>query len=150
MKKSKHKTGWTRGQFKNIKMTNNNPLKLKPVWLTIGVMMLLAVAILSLIPIAGTGVNDKLSHLITYAVLAGWFVLQVSSIRALLMVMLGLIAYGALIELLQGQTDYRQAELADVFANALGVFIGVLIYRSALPALFRRCDHRLAALVGRS
>ena len=38
--------------------------------------------------------------------------------------LLGLLAYGALIEILQSMTPDRSAEWADLFADSLGIAIG--------------------------
>lgn len=108
--------------------------------------MLIAVAVLSLVPLPAIGVNDKFSHLITYTLLSAWFALLVVRRRSLLWVIAVLISYGALLEGLQGLTDYRFPEFADLVANSLGVFVGVLLYFTPLYRLLRYLDRRLAAI----
>lgn len=49
------------------------PLKLVKAWYFIGAMMLFGVALVSLMPAPDIGVSDKLSHLLTYFFLSGWF-----------------------------------------------------------------------------
>jgi VanZ family protein len=44
-------------------------------------------------------------------------------------VMLGSIAYGALIEVLQLVTSYRHGQLSDILVDAIGVLIGLLVVR---------------------
>jgi VanZ family protein len=122
------------------------PLRLKRLWLFVGILLLSAVAIVSLVPVPATGINDKWAHLLTYAMLSGWFALLADSRRELMGYGVALIAYGALLEWLQGQTGYRYAELADFYANSLGVVCGGLVYASVIPGLFWRID---AALVRR-
>ena len=108
--------------------------------------MLLGVAVASLVPGPDIGVSDKLSHLVTYFLLAGWFSLLAANRISLGWTVIGLIAYGMLIELLQGMTSYRYPEWGDVLANAIGVLAGILLYFSPLPRLLRSVDSRLARL----
>jgi VanZ family protein len=108
--------------------------------------MLLGVAVASLVPGPDTGVNDKLTHLVTYFLLAGWFSLLVINRTRLGWTVIGLIAYGMLIELLQGMTSYRYPEWGDVLANGIGILAGVLLYFTPLPRLLRFVDSRLARL----
>jgi len=121
-------------------------LRLATIWYVIGVIMLLGVAVVSLIPSPDIGVSDKLSHLVAYFFLAGWFSLLASNRTALGWTAIGLIAYGMLIELLQGLTAYRYPEWGDVIANGIGVLVGALLYFSPLPRLLRFVDARLARL----
>ena len=108
--------------------------------------MLLGVAVVSLVPGPDIGVSDKLSHLVTYFLLAGWFSLLAINRTRLGWTVIGLIAYGMLIELLQGMTSYRYPEWGDVLANGTGVLAGILLYFSPLPRLLRFVDSRLARL----
>ena len=49
----------------------------------------------------------------------------------LLKFLLGLMAYGIIIEVLQGSlTTYRSAELTDILANSTGAFLGILLMRA--------------------
>jgi VanZ family protein len=65
---------------------------------------------------------DKMNHAISFAVLA------MLGCRAYperkVQVLLGLLAYGVLIELLQSLTDYRVAEALDVVADGVGLLVG--------------------------
>jgi VanZ family protein len=108
--------------------------------------MLLTVGIVSLMPAPDVGVNDKLSHLVTYFFLAGWFSLLAANRVTLGWTVIGLIAYGILLELLQGMTAYRYAEWGDVLANASGAMAGILLYFSPLPRLLKYIDGKLALL----
>jgi VanZ family protein len=65
---------------------------------------------------------DKMHHAVTFAVLA----MLGSSAYAerKVQVLLGLLAYGGLIELLQSLTDYRTAETMDVVADGVGLLVG--------------------------
>jgi VanZ family protein len=136
-------------------MTQDDPvssrgrLRLIAAWYGLGVLMLLAVGVLSLMPVADTGVNDKLSHFVTYFLLAGWFGLLASGRPALLWTVAGLIAFGVLIELLQGMTSYRYQEWGDVLANSSGVVLGILLGLTPLRRLLTRVDGRLADIFER-
>lgn len=70
---------------------------------------------------------DKASHAMAFAVLAMLGCLPYSGRHAL--ILLGLLAYGALIELLQGLTGYRSAETLDVLADGVGLAFGWTLMR---------------------
>ena len=120
-------------------------LKLMRLWYALGVVLLLGVAFVSLMPVPDIGVSDKLSHLFTYSVLAGWFCQLAGNRRILAGSVVALIAYGMMIEGLQGQTGFRYAEWGDVIANAAGCLLGSVIYFTPLRKLFSRLDTWLAA-----
>lgn len=93
------------------------------------VIALLAIGVLSLLPstqgLPSTG-WDKTNHLLGYGLLgllarAGWPRAPVWRPVA------GLIAWGALIEVLQGLGGHRQAEWGDGLANGLGALLGVAL-----------------------
>ena len=121
-------------------------LKLVKLWYLLGGLMLLAVGFASLMPVPDVGVSDKFSHLVTYFLLAGWFSLIAANRVSLGWTIIGLIAYGILLELLQGMTAYRYAEWGDVLANASGTMAGILLYFSPLPRLLNYVDSKLALL----
>ncbi|MCP4766870.1 MAG: VanZ family protein [Gammaproteobacteria bacterium] len=127
-------------------ISKTNPLKLIRIWYTLGAMMLIAIAVVSLIPIPDIGVGDKVSHLLTYFLLAGWFAMLARDRPVLCWILAALIAYGALLELLQGQTGYRYAEWGDVVANSTGALAGVALYFTPLRQLFRTIDNWLASI----
>ena len=122
-------------------------LRLLKLYYLLGASMLMAVALLSLIPAPGVGVNDKLSHLLTYFVLAGWFAVLATNRRLLGSSIAGLLLFGMLIELLQALSAYRQAEWADLAANTAGILLGALLYFTPLPRLLGLLDRGLARLL---
>lgn len=91
---------------------------------------LLAVLTLSLVPSSPESLTtgwDKTNHLLGFcllAVLGCW-----SYPQRIPTVMLGLLAYGALIEGLQSLTPYRLAEWGDWLADALGLLLGWVLVR---------------------
>jgi len=87
--------------------------------------LLLIVMALSLMPlgpeIPSTG-WDKTNHLLAFSMLACLGCLAFPErIRA---VLLGVLLYGALIEVLQSFTSYRFAEWGDLLADAIGLLPG--------------------------
>jgi len=121
-------------------------LGLRGLWYACGAGLLVVVAVLSLLPVPDVGVGDKLSHLLTYAVLGGWFGLLVTRPAGLGLVFAGLLAYGALIELLQGMTGYRYAEWGDLLANVIGLLLGLPLYFTPLRRLLYGVDRLLQRL----
>lgn len=98
--------------------------------------VLALVTILSLIP--STSVPqavqfwDKAQHALGYVALAVTgclaFPQRVTSVAV------GLLAHGAVIEVLQGTlTTTRFADVFDWFADGTGVLVGVVLYRCVLP-----------------
>lgn len=124
-------------------------LHLIRLWYLLGAMMLLVVGTLSLLPMPDVGVGDKLSHLVTYVFLGGWFGLLAANRLALCWTIAGLMAYGALLELLQAMTSYRYAEWGDVLANGSGILIGVLVYFTPLTRAMEFVDRRLSLIFSR-
>ena len=119
-------------------------LRLAALWYAAGAGLLLAVAVLSLMPLPDVGVGDKTSHAVTYFVLAGYFSLLARRRRSLPGVALGLLAYGALIEIAQGFSGYRHAEWGDLLANGAGIGAGLLLYFTPLGRLLDWVDLRIA------
>ena len=100
---------------------------LKPAfWLLVAIVL-----ILSLMPVdqalPSTG-WDKSNHLLAFSALAvAGLLAYPGRIRP---VLIGLVAYGGLIELLQSLTGYRFAEWGDWLADGLGVACGYLAWKS--------------------
>lgn len=129
--------------------TPRRELQLIGLWYLLGVMLLLVVGALSLIPLPDVGVGDKLSHLVTYVFLGGWFGLLAANRRILCWTVAGLMAFGILLELLQGMTTYRYAEWGDVLANGSGILIGVAAYFTPLTRVLGYVDRKLNLILSR-
>ncbi len=119
-------------------------LRLAILWYALGAALLLAVALLSLMPLPEVGVGDKTSHVVTYAVLAGYFSVLARRPATLYRVAAGIMIYGALIEIAQGMTGYRYAEWGDLLANGVGTAGGVALHFTPLGRVLGRIDLRLA------
>ena len=91
------------------------------------------------IPVA-EDINDKANHLLAFGALAlmGDFAFPASGFG--LKKFLWLLGYGVLIELIQYFLPYREASILDVMADAAGLAIYWLFYRTLrfLPLLERR------------
>jgi len=118
-------------------------LQLPKLWFALAYSITLAVGVLSLIPGPDIGASDKLAHFLTYAILSAGFSLIVEQRRSLWLILFGLIAYGLLLEFLQGLTGYRFEDMADALANSLGVITGLGFYFSPLRGILRRLDRWL-------
>jgi VanZ family protein len=110
------------------------PLRHRPLWITMSLVLLAAVLFASLQPDFGPAVPanfDKVEHLTAYVVLAVWFTGLVARGRYWV-VACGLLALGLLVEVFQGLMNLgRSAEVSDMLANALGVVVGITIALSS-------------------
>lgn len=120
-------------------------LKLPKFWFLLACSGLLALGVVSLIPVPDLGGGDKFGHFISYAMLSAFYSLLVEQRKTLWRILFGLIAYGLLLEFLQGLTDYRSGDLADALANSLGVITGLGFYFSPLRQILRKVDRWLQA-----
>jgi VanZ family protein len=122
-------------------------LHLRPLWFALAYAQLLVVAILSLTPaVPNVAGSDKLGHFLAYAVLSIAFSLIIRQRKSLWRILFGLIAFGILMEYLQGLTGYRYADPEDALANSIGVIFGLLFHFSPLRRVLLRVDvylHRL-------
>lgn len=76
---------------------------------------------------------DKLVHIGGYFVLSlSWLLAtqgKIETLKSAILVSILVFVYGIVIEVLQGVlTNYRQADLYDMFANLLGVSIGLIVF----------------------
>lgn len=119
-------------------------------WLAAGCLFIILIGYLSLAPSPPTPLRfthaDKLEHLIAYAALMGWFCQIYFTQRQRTFLALSCLAYGGIIELLQGWSEYRSAEWMDLLADSLGVALGWLLNTTSLQFLLTRFDARLTSL----
>lgn len=94
-------------------------------WLTGGIVFLGAVLYFTLTPATSLIVisSDKTAHFLVFTALMLWFG-GIFRLRKAPFVVLGLLAFGILIELLQSRLDYRSAEMADVLYDFGGILLG--------------------------
>jgi VanZ family protein len=94
--------------------------------LTIILALIIAVLTLAKMPSVGPSGSDKFFHALAFASLA--FPLALVRPRLAIWVFLGVIAYGASIELIQPHFG-RQAEWADLVADGIGAAVGAIAAR---------------------
>ena len=90
-------------------------------------LVVLVLAFMPTVPQLPTTGWDKANHLLAFAVLA-WLGSHAYPQR-LASVLSGLLAYGALIEILQSFTSYRFADWHDLLADGVGLLLGWLFTR---------------------
>jgi VanZ family protein len=105
--------------------TGLRALRYTNIWLAGGILLLVFVLAATLAPSSGVVPNysDKAAHFLTFTLLMVWFC-GVFRLRWAGFVALSLLAFGILIELLQGTVSYRSAEVADAGFDFLGVLFG--------------------------
>ena len=111
-------------------------LRARPLWLSVGWAMVVSVLYLSLAPISiqvGVEQGDKYLHALAYAAMMLWFSSLYSASTRRLALAVALVGLGIAIEFLQGLTDYRTFESADMVADAIGVCVGWLCAPPRLP-----------------
>ena len=89
-----------------------------------------AVLILSLMPsehVPGPKLNDKLLHLMAFLVISGLFDAAWPRCSFNWQKALAVVAYGALIEILQSFTGYRDMSGADLVADIIGIGLYVIM-----------------------
>jgi VanZ family protein len=91
--------------------------------------------VLSFLPVKGPETDlpaDKVGHFIAYGITAvlfcRYFMARVGPARAVVFSVVSASCYGALIEIFQGLTPYRQFSFADMAANTAGAVVFGLAY----------------------
>lgn len=106
----------------------NASLRWRPLWLVIGWGLVAAVIWSSLTPappeLPEVPLADKLAHAVAYALLMGWFGQLYTRPLMRLAHAFSFVLLGIVLELVQGAGSVRSLEVADMFANGVGVVIG--------------------------
>ena len=123
-------------------------LRLRPLWLTLGWLLVAAIVWLSLTPtppkIELEG-GDKLGHLASYGALMFWFCQLYSGRGARLGYGAGFVLMGVALEFAQGALGTRSFDPADMLANALGVALGWALALITRGSLFLQVERALSA-----
>jgi len=109
--------------------------------------MVAAVVVLSLIPLEvdlGHG-RDKLAHFAAYGGLSFWFGMLVEGRGRELGIAAAFALLGVALEFLQGLTDYRTFEVADMIANATGAALGWGVAQTPLRNVLGWAERLIAA-----
>ena len=105
-------------------------LRLRGLWLCVGVAIAVFIATMSLLPsrhLPDVNVSDKIEHALAFLLLTFWFGSIVVR-RDFLWLALALLVFGGLIELVQGWMGLgRRADLLDLCADAIGIAGGLLL-----------------------
>ena len=108
-------------------------LRYRSRWQLAGIVLLLTALVAALLPdlpfidlSRPFRMTDKGLHALAFAFLAVWFSGQYAR-RSFWRIGVGLIAFGALIELIQGMVSYRNAEWMDMYADGVGITMGLII-----------------------
>ena len=103
------------------------PLRFPYVWLVGGLLVMALVLALALTPASRlttiSFLSDKAAHFLAFAAMMTWFC-GVFRLPMTPWVGIGLLAFGVLIEWLQGMLPYRYADMRDVYADVLGIVAG--------------------------
>jgi VanZ family protein len=120
-------------------------------WRAALVVLLMATLVLALVPAPPARIDtgwDKLNHALAFATLAFCLCMSLPSPpRGRAWGLLGLLAYGGAIELLQRLTPNRKGEWGDLLADALGIALGAALGLALLRLRARR-QARFAATQG--
>ena len=118
------------------------------VWVVVGWALVVAVTYLSLVPsppeVAGS-LGDKGAHVLAYGTMMFWFGSLYTG-RARGGAVVGLLAMGLALELLQSLGQYRLAEPMDMLANGLGIAVGWLLALTPASGFLAKVDAWLAGL----
>jgi VanZ family protein len=121
-------------------------LRYRKLWFFVGLVLVAIITVLSLIPshdLPDVHMSDKVEHTLAYVALGFWFGCVVVR-RDLIWLGLVLVAFGGLIELLQGWMELgRQADIKDLWADVLGVAVGLVLAVSPLGRLAPWLERRL-------
>ena len=111
-------------------------LKFPNLWLALGLLFVTLLVVLSLMPhppqVAHFRGNDKLFHFAAYVATTFWFGQIYTRTGARWAIAFSFVVLGISLEFLQRQSGYRTFEVADMGANAAGVFCALLLARTPL------------------
>jgi len=120
--------------------------ELRRLWLGLGFAACGVLFYLCLIPHPPTpdiSQADKVEHFLAYTILGAWFGGVLA--RRYWIVFIGLVIFGALIEVVQAMTTYRSGDPYDLLADTLGVVAGIGLARLGAMRWLRYIDRRVAA-----
>lgn len=120
-------------------------LRFKALWALIGIGLLGVIIALSLLAVPGPpgppGI-DKVSHLLAYGALMGWWGMVQPARR---LVWAGvLLLLGLSLEFAQSLTGYRTLDRWDAVANTLGIVLALVLLHSPLGRILSWFDQQLA------
>lgn len=122
-----------------------NTLRYQRLWAGFGVLLIATIVALSLLAVPGPpgppGI-DKVSHLLAYGALMGWWGMVQPHRR--LAWAIGLVTLGLALEWAQSLTGYRSLDRWDAVANVTGIVLALALLATPLGRLLAWCDRQLA------
>lgn len=124
-------------------------LRLRPLWIAIGWLLVAALVWVSLTPRPPETVlftyefGDKVGHVLAYALLMGWFVQIYHRTDTRMRFAIGLTLLGVVLEVLQWLGGVRHFEFADMGANLFGVLIGWGLALTPFDRLLSKLERHL-------
>jgi VanZ family protein len=120
-------------------------------WQALAALATMSVVTLSLIPSPpqppGPLAWDTAQHALAYSILAvAW--LQSTRAKRWELTLAGVLFLGVVIELLQGMTEARQLQIADMLANTLGVAVGSGLCLTPFAGALGLIDRSIARWLG--
>lgn len=126
------------------------PLRYPRVWLALGWLLVLSVAIASLVPasvLRAITVNDKIEHAGSYFLLMIWFAGLYRRSRHP-WIALSLLVLGIALEVLQLGTTTRTFDVRDMLADAAGILLGLMLSMWLLEGWCQRLERGLRLTAG--
>lgn len=101
------------------------------------------------VPPVGFWNSDKVNHALGYAGLTFWFT-GIYSRSRYPQVVVGLLLLGVLVEVLQGAMSFgRERELNDMFANMVGIAIGLVLALTVTGGWAQKVETQVARMRSR-
>ena len=126
---------------------SDKSLRWTPLWLLLGICLVITVIYLSLTAKPPVVMNfefsDKVGHFLAYAVLMGWFGQIFTGRLPLILFALGFVLMGVSLEFVQGMGRHRHFEYADMVANMIGVILGLLLTITVFKGSLRWVEQRV-------
>ncbi len=121
------------------------PLRYPKLWLALGWLLVVGVAVGSLVPgelLEAVTLSDKLMHAGSYFLLMVWFGgLYPKRLHPLVGVVL--LALGIALDLLQGLTETRSLDVRDMLADLWGIVAGLALSMTLLEGWCQWLERRL-------
>jgi len=127
---------------------NPDRLRLRPLWLLLGWMLVLFIVWESLTPgpmELQVEQGDKLGHMAAYLALMSWFANIYEDTAERVVCLVACMALGVGLEFAQRLTATRTFEIADMAAGAIGVIIGLMLAPPRLPNYLRLAERFFGA-----